>query len=97
MKQIMDWMITQIFLSETGVHEVEVHGRTMSLRCNCPGFDKRGACKHTYHVRHAMEENGGIYPTQISDRISREDSLEAAQDPKAFRNLLVNYGKILVV
>ena len=97
MKQTMEWMTAQIFLSDTGVHDVEVNGRTMNLRCNCPGYDRRGACKHTYHVRQLMERNGGIYPTEISNRISREDSMNAANDPKAFRDVLVNYGKIVVV
>lgn len=93
-KTTMDWQITQIFLSDTGVHEVHVEGHTHKLRCNCPGFNERGTCKHTRFVKERMDLNGGIYPVEISSKISREDSLEASYDPIAFREILINYGKI---
>lgn len=90
----MDWQITQIFLSDTGVHEVFVQQDTHKLRCNCPGYSERSACKHIRFVKARMDKNGGIYPVEISTRISREESIEASYDPIAFRELLVNYGKI---
>ena len=93
-EHIMDWMITQIFLSDTGVHEVHVNNLNHRLRCNCPGFSTRAACKHTRFVQTKMNQNGGIYPVEISNRIDKEESLLASEDPVAFRELLVNFGKI---
>jgi hypothetical protein len=90
----MNWMITQIFLSDTGVHEVHVNNTSHRLRCNCPGFDTRASCKHTRFVQSRMDKNGGIYPVEVSNRIEREETMLASEDPIAFRELLINYGKI---
>ena len=40
------WQIAQFFLSDTGVHEVEVHLTSAKLKCNCSGFEARNSCKH---------------------------------------------------
>jgi len=98
MKEInMSWMITQIFLSETGVHEVHVHHSSHKLRCNCVGYQTRNTCKHTRFVKDRMNKNGGVYPVEISSKIDRERSLLASEDPVEFRELLVNYGKIVAL
>lgn len=94
---MIDWMIAQIFLSDTGVHEVYVHHSSQKLRCNCSGYSTRSNCKHTRFVQTRMKENGGIYPVEISNKISRDKSEAASTDPEAFRELLVNYGKIEIV
>jgi hypothetical protein len=96
-ERIVDWMITQIFLSETGVHEVYVHHNSHKLRCNCAGFETRNTCKHTRFVKDRMNLNGGVYPVEISNKVDREQSATASEDPEAFRQLLVNYGKIEIV
>jgi hypothetical protein len=44
-----------------------------------------------------MDKNGGIYPTQISNRASKLEATVASSDPTAFRKLLVEYGKIEVI
>jgi hypothetical protein len=44
-----------------------------------------------------MDKNGGIYPTQISNRASKLEATVASSDPSAFRKLLIEYGKIEVV
>jgi hypothetical protein len=44
-----------------------------------------------------MDENDGVYPTAISSKASKIDAAVANKDPKAFRNLLINYGKIEVL
>jgi hypothetical protein len=93
----MDWMISQIFLSDTGVHEVYIHSKSMALRCDCPGYEARRSCKHTRFVKTRMDNHGGIYPTEISNKISKEASLMASEDPEMFRELLINYGKIETV
>jgi len=93
----MSWMITQMFLSDTGVHEVHVNQNTHKLRCNCPGYSTRTNCKHTRFVKDKMEKNNGIYPVEISNKVDRYESHLASEDPVAFRELLVNYGKIVAL
>lgn len=93
----MEWMITQIFLSDTGVHEVYINGSNHRLKCDCPGYMMRSTCKHVNHVKEKMNINGGVYPTEISNKISREESMYATSDPKAFREVLINYGKIIAL
>jgi hypothetical protein len=44
-----------------------------------------------------MDNNGGVYPTEVSTRISKIETMVASQDPEAFRKMLINYGKIEVV
>jgi hypothetical protein len=44
-----------------------------------------------------MDDNDGIYPTEISTKASKLDAAVASKDPKAFRQLLINYGKIEVL
>lgn len=95
--KMSDWQVLQIFLSETGVHEVEMHHASEKLRCNCPGAIGRTHCKHMRFVKSRMNKNGGIYPCDISTRASKLDAIAASQDPKAFRQLLIEYGKIEVV
>lgn len=95
--KMSDWQVLQIFLSETGVHEVEVHYASEKLRCNCPGSNGRTQCKHMRFVKSRMNKNGGIYPCDISTRASKLEALAASHDPEAFRQLLIEYGKIEVV
>lgn len=93
-EKTLNWMITQIFLSDTGVHEVHVNNLSHKLRCNCPGFETRATCKHARFVQTRMDKNGGIYPVEISNRVDRDTSIMASEDPVAFRKLLISYGKI---
>jgi hypothetical protein len=44
-----------------------------------------------------MSENSGVYPTHISTKAPVLEANLAVQSPEAFRNLLINYGKIEVV
>lgn len=90
------WQVTQIFLSETGVCEVEINFDSLKLRCSCPGFSSRRSCKHARFVDKRMKENDGVYPTEISSKAKMESAM-AIHDPEAFRKLLINYGKIEVV
>jgi len=90
----MYWMITQLFLSDTGVHEVDVHYSSHKLRCDCDGFKTRGNCKHARFVKERMNKNNGIYPVEVSSKVDKEISIAASEDPKAFRELLLKYGKI---
>lgn len=93
----MTWQTTQLFLSTDGVQEVSINMESHKLRCTCDGYGVRNACKHTRFVKQRMDENGGIYPTEVSTRASRIDAIAASQDPTLFRELLINYGKIEVI
>lgn len=89
-----DWQITQLFISETGVHEVYVNLDSKKLKCNCDGFSSRSACKHTRFVSQRMKDNNGVYPVQVSNKASESESSLASLDPKMFRDFLLKYGKI---
>ncbi len=91
------WQVSQLFLSDTGVHEVEIQMSTSKVRCNCPGYETRGNCKHARLVNHRMEKNGGVYPIEISTKANRLATSIASRDPQAFRDLLVKYGRIEVI
>lgn len=88
------WNTAQLFLSETGVHEVEINSDSAKVRCNCAGFSSRSSCKHVRFVRKRMDTNNGIYPTEISSKVSDIDTFIATKNPKLFRQLLINHGKI---
>ena len=92
-----EWQIAQIFLSETGVQEVYVHGDSRKVRCTCEGYGSRSACKHTRFVVDRMKLNNGVYPVQVSNKASESEGTFASLDPKLFRDFLVKYGKIEVI
>lgn len=96
-EKTMSWQTTQLFLSQSGVQEVQINLDSQKLRCTCDGSNTRGVCKHTVFVAKRMELNGGIYPVEISKRAKIEDATTANLDPEAFREFLVKYGKIEVL
>jgi hypothetical protein len=61
------------------------------------GYETRNSCKHTRFVKEKMNKNGGVYPVEISNKVDREQSILASEDPVEFRELLVNYGKIVAL
>ena len=92
-----EWQVTQIFLSDTGVHNVEINLETARLRCDCPGSSSRTRCKHTSFVQNKMLANNGIYPVEVSNKASREESSIAKEDPENFRQFLIKYGRVEVL
>jgi hypothetical protein len=92
-----DWQLTQLFLSDTGVHEVYVDQDSKKLYCSCEGYQSRAVCKHTRFVTKRMSQNDGIYPVEISNKAPQEELTLASLDPSIFRNFLVKYGKIEVL
>jgi hypothetical protein len=94
---VKNWQLSQLFLSDTGVHEVELETKSLKLRCNCLGFKNRSSCKHIRFVRERMDLNGGVYATHVSTKAPAIEANLAMHSPEAFRNLLINYGKIEVV
>ena len=93
----MTWQTTQLFLSATGVHEVQMNLDSQKLRCNCEASASRNFCKHVAFVNKRIELNGGTYPVEISKKAKIEDATLANLDPDAFRSFLIKYGKIEVV
>lgn len=94
--KVNNWQVSQLFLSDTGVHEVEIETKSLKIRCNCEGFNLRLACKHTRFVKERISTNGG-YSTYVSTRASVEEAQLATKSPEAFRKLLITYGKIEVI
>ena len=92
-----DWQATQVFLSDTGVHEVDINLNTSRLKCDCPGYSSRSACKHVKFVSKRMQNNGGIYPVEVSKTASPEEGELARLDPEAFRKFLYRYGRVEVI
>ena len=91
------WQITQLFLSDSGVHEVYVHKDNKKLKCNCDGFEARAFCKHVRFVSERMRTNGGIYPVEVSNKAPHSETEIASSSPELFRNFLIKYGKIQVL
>lgn len=92
-----EWQATQLFLSETGVHEVATNLDNAKLRCDCVSFGERSICKHTRFVSIRRSQNNGIYPVEVSKKASEHEASLASLDPKLFRPFLVKYGKIETV
>lgn len=93
----MTWQITQLFLSETGVHEVYVHMDSKKLKCNCEGFIARSNCKHARFVADRIKSNHGTYPVEVSNKAPHSEGAMASLDPELFRDFLIKYGKIQVI
>lgn len=92
------WKPVQLFLSEEGVHDVEVNTEdTLDVRCNCPKFLRIHKCVHAKYIYQKMKESGGHYEILVDpDNLpSEEIALEAMESTKAFRAFLVRYADIL--
>jgi len=92
-----DWRTIQFFLSVRGVFEVQIDLESDSARCNCPAFVARNVCKHSRYVVEKIKGNNGIYPMKVSSRASQEEIKRANESSNAFREFVVNYGKIEVL
>lgn len=93
-----DWRTIQIFLSNDGVHEVEMFTNDpRKMRCTCPVYKQGKRCKHIRHIRGIMEHNGGDYSVMIPDTLSEAEIEQAILEPDTFREFLVKYSKIEVI
>lgn len=95
--KVKDWRTVQVFLSPSGVFEVEVNTDTRDIKCNCPNFDKRKTCAHEKFVDNRAKDNDGVYPVKISPKASEEEMLDAEESPEAFRTFILKYGKVEVI
>ncbi len=92
-----EYRTIQLFLSDApGIYEVSSTKDNKSFKCNCPGFTARNKCKHVAFVQEKIEDNDGVYPTQISARATKEEAEEATLSNDTFREFLIKYGKIEV-
>lgn len=93
--------LIQVFLSQTNtpgpsIYEVSTDD-VGNLFCTCPGFKGRKTCKHTKYVQAKIDNNGGTYPLEISNRATEEEAHKARRSTEAFRDFIIKYGKIEVV
>lgn len=93
-----EWRTIQLFLDEDGIAEVEIdyHNRK-KVRCNCKDFSGLAKCKHAKFVRNEMEKNGGAYKLNVPEEADEDEVYEALDDPEAFRQVIIKYGKVLVI
>jgi len=92
----MEWMTVQQFLSSHGVFEVELDTDSKAVRCNCPVWVKRQACKHASFVSQKIRTTGH-YSINVPVGVPEEWAVEASQDPSKFRDFVVNYATIEVL
>jgi hypothetical protein len=96
-----EYRLLQVFLSPRsanpgpGIFEVSADVEK-NLRCTCPGFKSMGECRHTKFVYKRIEENDGIYPFELSEAVSKEETEKAFENASAFREFVLKYGKIEV-
>ena len=95
--KVKEWRTVQLFLSPSGIFEVEVNTDTRDIKCNCPNFDKRRTCAHEKFVDSKAKSNDGIYPVRISSKASPEEVQDAEESPEAFRSFILKYGKVEVI
>ena len=93
-----DWMTVQQFISAqgAGIFEVELDTVTKETRCNCPVWDKKGTCKHVAFVSVRIKTRGH-YSISVPTSVPEEWAVEASDDPKKFREFVVNYATIEVL
>jgi len=91
--------LLQIFLSHRsdspgpGIFEVNTTPDKY-LSCNCPGFAAKDSCKHTALVERRIEEGGGMYPFDFSDRVNTEQIRVAMRTEQTFRDFIIKHAKV---
>ena len=94
----MDWRTIQLFLSDDGVHEVEiVVDDYRKMRCTCSYYKTGKRCKHIRHIRAQIDKNGGDYSIKIPEYLSDDELHEALLSPESFRELLIHHSHIEVL
>jgi hypothetical protein len=92
-----EWRTVQLFLSTRGVFEVEVDLSSRDVRCTCPNYNARKACKHASLVTERMDKNGGTYPLKVSSKAPADEATRANESAEEFRDFVVHYGKVEVI
>lgn len=95
---MIDWRTVQLFLSEEGVHEVQVDLEdNRNQRCTCKRFQSFKRCRHTKWVEEVIVESGGQFSIQISDEIDELEAESAFSTADTFREFVIKYGKVEVI
>ncbi|NDA61959.1 MAG: hypothetical protein EBX50_07945 [Chitinophagia bacterium] len=92
-----EWRTVQFFLSARGIFEVKIDLTSDGVECTCPGYEAKGACKHTRYVVAKAKENNGVYPLKISTRAPMSENKAINNSEELFREFVLKYGKIEVL
>lgn len=93
----VDWRTVQVFLSSTGVFEVQLTSGSDEAKCNCPTYILRNSCKHTRFVKARMAENDGNYAILVPDNVPEEVATEASESADKFREFVLKYARVEVL
>jgi len=93
----MDWRTVQVFLSPTGVFEVQLTSGDPEARCNCATYILRNNCKHTRFVKARMAENDGNYAILVPDNVPEDIAQQAQESPEKFREFVLKYARVEVL
>lgn len=95
---MIDWRTVQLFLSEDGVHEVEIDlADNRRIRCTCPKFSKSSKCKHTKFIEDSVEKHNGHYNIQVPKEVDEMEAAYAFDTAETFRDFVLKYAKIEVL
>lgn len=95
-----EWRTVQVFLSEKGVHEVEIDvTNKIKIRCNCSSYKKFFPCAHANYVRNNLVdgEDGLSYSISVPVDVDDEEAFKALENPEKFREFVLKHGKVLVI
>ena len=95
--QLNDWRTVQIFISPTGVHEVQLRPDSDEPRCNCASYKIRASCKHTKFIQARMAENDGLYAILVPENGPEELAEAANADPIKFREFVLKYARVEIL
>lgn len=96
-----DTRLLQVFLTNSSeypgpaIFEVSSDPQK-NLLCNCPGFKVKESCKHTALIESRIARNNGVYAFDFYEKVTNSELREAMKSEKAFRELVIKYGKIEV-
>jgi len=91
------WRTVQLFLSTTGVYEVQLRPGDTTARCNCPSYRVRSTCKHTEFIQQRMLENSGQYAILVPEDVPEDEAAKANDSADAFRNFILKYARVEVL
>jgi hypothetical protein len=96
-----DRRLLQVFISHRsdnpgpGIFEVSTDPER-NLTCTCPGFASKSNCKHTELVDRKIEQSGGVYPFDFSEKVTADELKRAMESEEAFRELVIMHAKVEV-
>lgn len=91
------WRTVQLFLSPTGVYEVQLRPNDTTAKCSCPSYKLHEACKHTRFVKARMDENDGQYAILVPDDVPEEVTDQANKSAESFRDFILKYARVEVL